>query len=122
MRVESGQIYFKLDGSVNSKEELNKFFEQFGFKYKKINIDKYGFTRQTEFDNGLGLKFSIVWYVNRAYVRIGSWNNGYVDVPFTLISGSWLQDVDRATFQFCDDDEKTATLSIPYQNFEKEEV
>ena len=118
MRVDSGALYFRLDGSVETKDSLNQFFEQFGFIHKPINKDKYGFSRQTEFENKYGLKFIIVWFVNLAHVRFGTWQDGHFESDFTSIRGSWLQNCDNATFQFYDGENSTIKFSVPYKNLE----
>jgi len=115
-KVANGKVYFKLDDSTETKELLNDFFHKLGFKSKPISIDKYGFSRQTEFSNPLGIKFTIVWFVNLAHVRFGTWDSYHFESSFTSIRGSWVQNSDQATFQFYYKDEPTISFSIPYSN------
>ena len=117
-RVERGSLYFKLDDTVDSQEKLNEFFEKFGFTHKPVNHDKHGFSRQTEFENKHGLKFIIVWFVNLAHIRFGTWQDGHFESDFTSIRGSLVQNCDNATFQFYDGNIATIQFSVPYKNLE----
>lgn len=118
-RVDSGAIYFKLDNTTDSKKKLEEFFTQFGFTAKPIKIDSVGFSRQTEFTNEFGFKFTIVWFINLAHVRFGDWDIGHFESSFTLIRGAWTQNVDQATFKFYDGENPTIQFSVPYKNFNK---
>ena len=115
-RVERGCLYFKLDDTVDSKEKLNEFFEKFGFTHKPTNNDKYGFNRHIEFENKYGLKFTIIWFVNRIYVRFGTWEIGHFESDFTSIRGALVQNCDNATFQFYDGNDAIFKFSVPYNN------
>ena len=115
-RVERGCLYFELDGTVDSKEKLEEFFEKFGFTHKPINHDKYGFSRQTEFKNKHGFKFTIVWFVNLAHIRFGTWETGHFESDFTSIKGALTQNCDNATFKFYDGNNATIQFSVPYKN------
>lgn len=114
--TEMGKTYFELsDGKIETKEELNEFFKQYGFEIVAENTlgDEECFKRVTRFGNGRGLEFDVIWFVNLVHIRFGDWDSGYMEGSFTSIMGSYLPDVDHLTFDFNDRGKRTLRFSVP---------
>lgn len=109
------KVYFQLDCTTKTKEKLNDFFEQYGFKVvvrKPLGREEH-FKRITRYTNNKGLEFDVIWFINLAHIRFGDWESGYMENSFTKITGSYLQDVNHFTFDFKDGNKTTLKISIP---------
>lgn len=111
--VKMGQVYFELNNSTETKEQLDQFFLDLGFQLvKKKPLGDELFNRVSRFTNNDGLEFDVIWFRNLAHIRFGEWNKAYIEFTFTKIIGSYVPDIDHFTFDFLDNQNRTGKISI----------
>jgi len=116
-QTESGKMYFKLDGTIESKERLISFLETYGFsvvKWKPLGISET-YNRVTELKHKNGLTFDIVWFINLCHVRVGEWGKGILECDFNEITGAVTQWVDHDVLSFGHNGKKVMTLAVPQE-------
>ena len=70
-RVNMGEVYFELNNTTETKEQLNQFFIDLGFQLlKKKPLGDELFNRVSRFTNNDGLEFDVIWFKNLAHILI----------------------------------------------------
>lgn len=72
-----------------------EFLEKLNIKTEKINVDKYGFSREISF-KVYDIDYRIVWFVNQSTLYVGNGNRAaclpfkyiYLDMCYPLIGGN----------------------------------
>lgn len=110
-------VLFRVNNCISTKKDLNKFFINQGFRLIKNKSlgDEVGIKRVSEFTNDKGLTFDIIWFKNLAYLRIGEWGKGFIEIAFTEIRLASIGNLGHCTFTFSENNKRTFTLSIPEQ-------
>jgi hypothetical protein len=112
--AEMGKLYFKIDGTTESRDKLIKFFEDWGFKSEpKSEVGDEYYKRGILFTNSTGFSVYVIWFINLVYIKIGEWGKGFMEVTFTEIVGSYVPYVDHNTFDFIYDKNRVLVLAIP---------
>lgn len=111
--VKMGQVYFELNNSTETKEQLDQFFLDLGFQLvKKKPLGDELFNRVSRFTNNNGLEFDVVWFKNLAHIRLGEWGKAFIEITFTKIIGSYIPNSGHYCFDFIDVDKKTGQISV----------
>lgn len=111
--VKMGEIYFKLDNTTETKEQLDNFFLELGFTLVKNKpLGSELFNRVSQFTNNDGLTFDVIWYKNLSHIRIGEWGKAFFENTFDRIVGSYIPNYEHITLDFMCGDKRTATLSV----------
>lgn len=112
-RVNMGQIYFELNNTTDTKEQLEQFFIDLGFQlFEKKPLGNELFNRVSRFTNNDGLEFDIIWFKNLAHIRFGEWGKAFIECSFTKIIGSYAPNYEHLTFDFIDNRNRTSKISI----------
>jgi len=108
--------YFKLNNDVNSKEPLVRFIQSFGFTLMDKREDHEEYAQRTFFfTDGNGFDFSICWYRNLSYMRIGKWGKTLIDVSFDCIREAWIPYQGHTTLSFECEGKSVAKFAIVKQ-------
>lgn len=112
--VEMGKIYFELNDTTKTKEELDEFFISLGLRLikKKPLGDELFFSRVSNFTNDDGLEFDVIWFKNLAHIRFGEWGKAFIEIPFTKIIASYIPNSGHLSFDFLNIENKTGEISI----------
>jgi len=111
--VKMGEVYFELNNTTDTKEQLDQFFIDLGFQLlKKKPLGDELFNRVSRFTNNDGLEFDIIWFKNLAHIRFGEWGKAFFEYSFIKIIGSYIPNSGHYCFDFIDNQNKTGQISI----------
>lgn len=106
-RAEMGRNYFKIDGTVDSKQKLIDFFAANGFEILDVTDVRNINVRSKD-----GLEFKVIWFINLCHVSIGKWGEVVLESTFDEIMGSYGPWVDHNVFDFFYEGNVTIKLAI----------
>lgn len=111
---EMGSTCFQLDGTVNSREELETFLVNLGLTMvkKKPLGSNDSYNRVSEFTDGQGLIFGIIWFINLVTVHFGTNYGNFIEFEFNKIIGSYLPYTDHITLDFMYGTNRVAKIAI----------
>lgn len=109
-----GDTYWEIDGTTSSYQTLKEFLGSIGLvegESKPFGTE-IGFKRVTEWSDGTGLKFQIIWYINYCTIRFGSWEGGIMEAVFDRIIGSYLPYAEHKTLDFTYRGNRTILIAL----------